>query len=55
MLTGPPRARVRIQILALALALAMISGEPHAQTLTCETSGAYRHGFDHHGYLSTGR
>ena len=22
-------------------------------TLTCETSGAYRHCFDHHGYLST--
>ena len=26
---------------------------PFCLTLTCETSGADRHCFDHHGYLST--
>ena len=34
-------------LIATAPALAQPSG------LTCETSGAYRHCFDHHGYLST--
>jgi hypothetical protein len=37
------------------LAAAILTGSAlgaHAQTLTCETSGAYRHCFDHHGYLS---
>jgi hypothetical protein len=38
--------------LALALALA-VTGPSLAQTVTCETSGAYRHCFDYHGYLST--
>jgi hypothetical protein len=42
-----------IRVLPLALALAMIVGQSLAQILTCETSGAYRHCFDHHGYLST--
>jgi hypothetical protein len=37
----------------LALALVMTGGRALAQTLTCETSGAYRHCFDHHGYEST--
>jgi hypothetical protein len=38
------------------LAAAILTGSAlgaHAQTLTCETSGASRHCFDHHGYLST--
>ena len=37
--------------LALELALAM-TGPALGQTLTCETSGSYRHSFDHRGYLS---
>jgi hypothetical protein len=41
-----------IRGLALAFAIALTSPAV-GQTLTCETSGAYRHCFDHHGYLST--
>jgi hypothetical protein len=40
------------RILSLALALAPAPAWPE-QTLTCETSGAYRLCFDHHGYEST--
>jgi hypothetical protein len=41
-----------IRALTLAVALAL-GGSAVAQTLTCETSGAYRHCFDHRGYEST--
>jgi hypothetical protein len=37
----------------LALVLALAAAPASAQTLTCETSGSYRHCFDHHGYEST--
>jgi hypothetical protein len=37
--------------LALALSTAPVLAQ--TATLTCETSGAYRHCFDHHGYTST--
>ena len=40
------------RVLMLTLALAM-TGRSLGQTLTCETSGGYRHCFDHHSYLST--
>jgi hypothetical protein len=36
----------------VALAV-VIDGQSHGQTLKCETRGAYRHCFDHHGYDST--
>jgi hypothetical protein len=39
--------------LALALALALTGVPSLVQTLSCETSGAYRHCFDHHGNEST--
>ena len=39
--------------LALTYGFAVMGGPSLAQTLTCETSGAYRHCFDHHGYEST--
>jgi hypothetical protein len=39
----------RVVALAFALVAAPASAGP---TLTCETSGAYRHCFDHHGYAS---
>jgi hypothetical protein len=41
-----------IRVLALALGL-VVTGPAVGQSLTCETSGSYRHCFDHHGYLST--
>ena len=41
------------RFLALALALVLTGGPSPGQTLTCETSGAYRRCFDHHGYLAT--
>jgi hypothetical protein len=37
----------------LALALSAAPALAQTPTHTCETSGAYRHCFDHHGYLST--
>jgi hypothetical protein len=47
---GGGGAMTRVLILTLALAM---TGQSLSQTLTCETSGGYRHCFDHHGYLST--
>ena len=41
------------RVLALTLALSTAPALAQTPTLTCETSGAYRHCFDHHGYLST--
>ena len=44
----------RVLALALAALVGVVFGSvAQTPTLTCETSGAYRHCFDHHGYLST--
>jgi hypothetical protein len=43
----------RIVALTFASLIAAASGFAQTPTLTCETSGAYRHCFDHHGYEST--
>jgi hypothetical protein len=48
--------RSMIGWLVLLVLLAALLGHARAalaQTLTCETSGAYRHCFDHRGYEST--
>ena|SRR5271166_5246648 len=41
------------RLVALAFALAAAPALAQTPTLTCETGGAYRHCFDHHGYEST--
>jgi hypothetical protein len=43
----------RVIALAFASLVAATPASAQPPTLTCETRGAYRHCFDHHGYEST--
>jgi hypothetical protein len=42
-----------VKTIVAAVLTALAASPAAAQSLICETSGATRHCFDHHGYLST--